>query len=132
MVFFDDEDPFEDIIKEFFGQTNLSRRKNKEQFIRGEDEDRVIDFLEDDKKGYLIFELNGYEEKDVSVAVDGRELDINAMKSNEEGIQGYLHQKLRQGFSIKKKIPNFVNNKKFSSTMRNGVLEIVFEKINKS
>ncbi|RLG12642.1 hypothetical protein DRN69_06550 [Candidatus Pacearchaeota archaeon] len=125
MGFFDD-DPFEDIVREFFSSSPVTR--HREQFIIGEDEDRIIDFVEDKDKVYLVFELPGYNEKDISVIVKGKELKITAQKSNRENIQDYLYQKLSQGFSIKKNLPNFVSPKNFSYTMRNGVLEIVFNK----
>ena len=125
MGFFDD-DPFEDIVREFFSSSPVTR--HREQFIIGEDEDRIIDFVEDKAKVYLVFELPGYNEKDISVIVKGKELKITAQKSNRENIQDYLYQKLSQGFSIKKNLPNFVSPKNFSYTMRNGVLEIVFNK----
>ena len=55
-------------------------------------------------------------------------MKITAKKLDAENIQDYLHQKLKQGVSIEKKLPDFVNLKKFSKTMKNGVLEIVFDK----
>ncbi|GEM_PF-949383 len=128
MGFFDDEDPFDSIVREFFGGEPLHRRKRREQFIRGEDEERKIDFVEDEDYVYFIFELPGFSEKDVSVIVNGRELEISAEKVNGEGIQDYLHQKLRQGLVIRRELPNFVSNKGFSHTIKNGVLEIVFNK----
>ncbi len=128
MGFFDDDDTFESIFDELLGRSPV-KRKHKEQFIRNEDEDRIIDFLEDDERVYLIFELPGYDEKDISVVVKGKELEITAEKSNRENIQDYLHQKLKQGVSIRKRLPNFIDPKKISSTMRNGVLEIVFNKV---
>ena len=121
-----DEDPFDEIVREFFGNSGI--RKKREQFIRGEDEDRVIDFIEDDKKIYLVFEIPGYSEKDVLVFVEGRNLEIRAQKNNGENMQNYLNQKLKQGILINKKLPVSVNTKKFSHSIKNGVLEIVFEK----
>lgn len=128
MGFFDDNDPFENIFDELFGRSQ-TKRKHQEQFIKDENEDRVIDFLEDDERVYLIFELPGYNERDISVIVKGRELEITAEKSNGENIQDYLHQKLKQGVSIRKRLPNFIDSKKISNTMRNGILEIVFNKV---
>ncbi len=125
MGFFDD-DQFEDIVREFFGDFPVRRRR--EQFINGEEEDRSTDYVEDDKKIYLVFELAGYEEGDVSIVVRGNELEINAQKLNGEEIRDYLHQKLRSGMSIKKELPRIINQKKFSHTMKNGILEVVFDK----
>jgi len=127
MSFFDDNgDPFDSIVREFFGGSPIRRRR--EQFIRGENEDRTIDFVEDENYIYLVFELPGFNEKDVSVIVKGKELEINAQKPNGENMQDYLHQKLRQGLHIKKNLPNFVSSKNFKHSMRNGILEIMFTK----
>ena len=128
MGFFDD-DPFDDIIREFFGHSPLERRKRRETIIRGEEDDRNIDFVESKDRVYLIFELPGYNEKDVVVAVKGKELEISAKNRNIEDVQEYLMEKLQRGMFFKRTLPNFINAKKFSHTMRNGVLEIVFEKI---
>jgi len=126
MGFFDD-DPFEDIMREFFGSSPVVRRR--EEFIRGEDEDRIIDFIEDGDNVYLVFELPGYNEKDIEVTVAGRELEVSAKKENNEKMQDYLSQKLRKGVVIKKKLPNFVNPRGFSYTVKNGVLEVIFKKL---
>ncbi len=126
MNFFDD-DPFEEIVREFFGNSPV-RRTRKRQFIHGEGEDRVIDFIEDDKKIYLIFELPGFNEKDISIKIKSQTLEISAKKSNEEGIQTYLNQKLRQGIFIKKNLPHIINKNKMKYSVNNGVLEIIFDK----
>lgn len=128
MSFFDDDDPFDSIVREFFGASPIRRRRNQGQFIKGENEDRTIDFIEDEDYIYLVFELPGFSERDVSVIVKGKELEVSAQKSNGENIQDYLNQKLRQGFIIRKQLPNFVSTKNFKHTMRNGILEITFIK----
>ncbi|MBU0760787.1 MAG: Hsp20 family protein [Nanoarchaeota archaeon] len=127
MSFFDD-DPFESIVKEFFGNSSARRKQQREDFIQGEDEDRVIDFVQDKEKLYLVFELPGYSEKEVAIVVSNKELNITAKKIKLEGIQSYLSKKLTRGVRIKKILPGFVNLKNFSHTMKNGVLEIVFNK----
>jgi len=127
MGFFDDNDPFEGIMREFFGGSPTTR--SRRQFIRGEEEDRNIDFVEDERKVYLIFELPGFREKDISLEIKGKDLEISAQKKNGESMQDYLGQKLRQGIVIKKKLPNIVNPKNSFHTIRNGILEIVFNKI---
>ncbi len=127
MGFFDDNDPFESIVREFFGGSPV-RRARREQFISGEDEDRVIDFVEDNEKVYLVFELPGFNEKDISVRVKGRDLEISAKKSNGEAIPDYLHQKLKQGVLIQKKLPKIVNTSRMQYYVNNGVLEIIFNK----
>ena len=65
---FDDDffnDPFENLIRDFFRGSSLEQRRRSQRFIKGEEEDRVIDFVEDGKKLYLVFELPGFDEKDV-------------------------------------------------------------------
>jgi len=129
--FFDDEDPFEDIIRGFFGARPEIRsdiRRYKEKIIKGEEEERIIDFVEDNNKIYLVFELPGYDEKDVLINIKGKELEIKINKRRSEGIQDYLIPKLHQGISIKKILPKFINIKEFTHTMKNGVLEIIFDK----
>lgn len=129
MSFFDD-DPFEDIINEFFGRPARSNsiRHSQDQFIEGEQEDRNIDFVEDDNTLYLVFELPGYSEKDVVVGISNKQLKITAKKSTPDNVQPYLQPKLSKGISIAKSIPNFVNPNKFTKTMKNGILEIKLPK----
>ena len=55
MGFFDD-DPFDDIVREFFGGSPVRGRK-RQNVIKNEEDDRVIDFIEERDKVYLIFEL---------------------------------------------------------------------------
>lgn len=124
MNFFD-EDPFEEIIREFFRESPI---RGEKKFIRGENEDRIIDFIEDDDKIYLIFEIPGYNEEDVSVSVVGKNLEISAKKSNKEAIQDYIKQKLKQGILIKKELPLIINKNSMTYHVTNGVLEIIFNK----
>lgn len=127
MSFFDNnEDPFDSIVREFFGGSPIRRRNN--QFIENEEEDRTVDFIEDESQVYLIFELPGFSEKDISINIKGKELEISAEKNKREDTQEYLNQKLSQGLNIKKKLPSFIKAKNFKHTMKNGVLEIIFKK----
>ena len=129
MGFFDDNDQFESIVREFLGGGNSRIRKsNYEEIIESEGEERVMDFIEDENYVYLIFELPGYNEKDISISIRGRELEIIAKKRSIGEIQNYLIQKLNDGFFIKKNLPNFIKTKNFKHTVKNGVLEIVFIK----
>lgn len=125
MNFFND-DPFEEMIREFFG-SNFQDKEDSETIIGGEEEDRVIDFVEDDNKVYLVFELPGYNEKDVVITIKNRELEIKVQKL-EKDVQDYLMQKLGGGLIIKKTLPKFINPNKFSHTIKNGILEIAFNK----
>ena len=131
MNFFND-DPFEDIVREFFGKPG--GRSNGNVFIRGEEEDRNIDFVEFDDFVFLVFELPGYSEDDVSVKVKGSDLVIDCSKNSSAcksgNVQDYLSGKLCRGESIKKILPKFVNPKNFKKSMKNGVLELRFKKKN--
>jgi len=131
---FDDEwnDPFEDIVRNFFGGSSRRPRKQSRELIEGEEEERTIDFVEDKDYTYLIFELPGYEQEDVTVTVQGNELNIEASKGKEkmekENVVSYLKEKLSQRLSIVKPLPKNVNPKNFKSTVRSGILEVIFAK----
>ena len=125
MSFFD-EDPFEDIVRDFFGQR--SNLHSSENIIKGEDDERIIDFIETKDKLFLVFELPGYSKKDIRVEIKKREIEIIAKKKDFENVQKYLARKLREGEYFKKILPNFVNHKKFNYSFKNGILEVYFEK----
>ena len=129
MGFFGDNDQFEDIIREFLGDSNSRiRRDDYEEIIEGEVEEGIIDFIEDEDYIYLIFELPGYDEKDILISIKGRKLEIIAKKRNNVEVQNYLTQKLNTGFFIKKNLPSFIKTKNFKHTVKNGILELVFIK----
>jgi len=131
MGFFDDEnDPFEDIVREFFGSpVSGSRRVSREgDVISGEDEERNIDFVESENNFFVVFELPGYDEEDVEVNIKGDNLIVNASKKPSERVAPYMTQKLSHGVHIAKKIPKFIKNKKYETTFINGVLEVSFKK----
>ncbi|MEK6914574.1 MAG: Hsp20/alpha crystallin family protein [Nanoarchaeota archaeon] len=130
MTPFDDDfgDPFEDIVREFFGGRKIKRNNF---FMNNENDEREIDYLEDENYIYLIFELPGFNEKDVSVIIKGNELNIKAGKRESEcegEVQNYLIEKLCRENIIKRTLPKFVNTKNFKHSMRNGILEIMFSK----
>jgi len=127
MSYLDESDPFDSIVREFFGR-NRNSEQNNETIIQGEDDEREIDFIEDAQKIYLIFELPGYSKNDIMVVVKNDILEISAQKQNGENMQNYLAQKLRRGAFIKKTLPRIINTKKMTHTMSNGILEIIFEK----
>ncbi|MFW6233237.1 MAG: Hsp20/alpha crystallin family protein [Nanoarchaeota archaeon] len=122
-------DPFDEIVREFFGR-DIEKSPEKNTIIKGESEERDIDFIEDEKKIYIIFELPGYNEKDISVIIKGRSLEIKIKKQEEnlEGAQDYLIKKLTNERVIQKTLPNNVKTKNFDYSIKNGVLEIVFNK----
>ena len=121
------EDPFDSILKEFFGQPK-ARRKSSERFTEGEQEDRTIDAIEADGALFLIFELPGFNAKDISIAVSDRRLEIHAQKKDTTAAQVYLHPRLQQGTLIKKTLSASINSKKVTHTYKNGILEVCFEK----
>ena len=129
MGFFGDNDQFEDIIREFLGDSNSRiRRDDYKEIIEGEVEEGIIDFIENEDYIYLIFELPGYDEKDILISIKGRKLEIIAKKRNNVEVQNYLTQKLNTGFFIKKNLPSFIKTKNFKHTVKNGILELVFIK----
>ena len=129
MGFFEEDDSFENIVRELFeGRTSRIRKDSYGQIVESEKEERVIDFIEDENYVYIIFEIPGFNEKDISILIKGKELEITAKKRNIGEVQNYLMQKLNQGFFIKKNLPNFIKTKNFKHTVKNGVLEIVFIK----
>lgn len=126
MSFFND-DPFDNIVREFFGES-LNQTNGSRDIIRGEEDERTIDFVQAKDKVFLVFELPGYSGEDVIVNVKKGEIEIIVKKKSTEGIQQYLVQKLKMGKSINRTLPNFVNYKKFNYTFKNGILEVVFNR----
>ena len=122
-----DDDPFEDIFKEFFGES--SKTKNyRDRILENEEDERFIDYAEDEKNVYFIFELPGYNENDVSVIVKDGKINVKVQKKDTGDVQAYLNEKLVRGVSIIKKLPQFIKTKNFSQTMKNGILEVTFIK----
>jgi HSP20 family protein len=129
MAFFDDEnDPFEDIVREFFGSSPSRRVSRNGDVIAGENEERNIDFVESDNNFYFVFELPGYEKEDVLIEIKNDRLIVNAEKKPTERVESYMAQKLSHGVHMAKIIPSFVKNKKFEKTFSNGILEVRFKK----
>lgn len=125
MADFFDDDPFESIFEHFLERSRPGRGNS---FIRGEDEERVSALIEDKQHVYLIFELPGYTEEDVSVTMRGRILELRVKKQTMEGIKEYLAQKLAAGLHYTRALPDFVSPQGFSYTMKHGVLEITCKK----
>lgn len=126
MGFFD-EDPFEDIVREFLGG-KPSKRYSGEEFISGEDEERTIDFVETKNNFFVIFEIPGYDKEDVHLEIKGNKLIVKAKKNYKEGFEHYMSRKLSQGMTITKLLPSFIKPKKYDYTIKNGILEIAFKK----
>lgn len=126
-MFFSNNDPFDEILKEFFGERPRSR-SYRNNLTKTEQDERVIDYSEDENSVYFIFELPGYNEEDVDISVKDGNIKINAVKKNSDAVQNYLNQKLTTGITLSKKLPDYVKPKKFSQEMKNGVLELKFRK----
>ena len=125
----DENDPFEEIVRQFFGENNGARpRARRSKFVENEEESREIDFLETDDKTFVVFELAGYRKEDVRVVVEDSEIIVVARRKAEESVPGYLSEKLNRGIEIKKTLPKFLKNKKFTWTVKNGILEVIFTK----
>ena len=124
----DEEDPFDSLVREFFGKPSRGMRQRRSRFIEGEDEERVIDVVDVDDKIYLIFEMPGYSEDDIEVSVSNKIIQIAAKKHDTEEIKEYLAQKLSKGIQFKRALPDYINTKTFKHTLRHGILEICFSK----
>ena len=120
------EDPFDRIVREFFGEGRGLRESD--DWIRGEEEERNIDIIQTNDYVYAVFELPGYSEKDIDVTIKGNELRISAKASLVESADEYISQKLSNGVVITKFLPKYVEPKGYNSTFRNGVLELCFKK----
>lgn len=127
MSFFDDDNGFEDIMNNFFGQ-NSGHRQGNNEVISGEQDERMIDFIETDKEAFLIFELPGYRKEDVKVDISKNEIKIIAQRKVGESVAEYLAQKLRSGVEIVKPLPKVLVKKKYKLNFSNGVLEVRFRK----
>jgi HSP20 family molecular chaperone IbpA len=131
MGFFDEnnEDPFDEIVKQFFGENNVRRgASHKNKIIENEEDERMIDFVEDENNAYVIFELPGYRKEDIRVVVEDGEIEVIARRKTGESVPSYLANRLNNGIELKKPLPKHLKKKKFSWDLNNGVLEVVFTK----
>ena len=125
MSFFED-DPFEDIVNQFFGNHARVRRRPRSRIT--EDEGQNTQFIEEETYIYFIMELPGYSEKDINLSIKDNVLIISAKTSQKSDAQDYLAQKLKEGIIIQQQVPKDVGTKSLSKTFRNGVLEVTFIK----
>lgn len=125
MSFFDDNDPFEDIVNQFFGRSNLKKRQTK-RFRDTDEEDSQ--FIEEKDKIYFIIDLSGYSEEEIQVKVKENSLIVSAKSLDLSEKQDYLASKHREGITIQKTIPENIKNKNINQTFKNGVLEVTFNK----
>lgn len=121
-----EDDSFEDIVNQFFGNSGRIRKSRIKRFV--EDEDQNSQFIEEDNYLYLIVELPGYSEKEISVSIKEDRILISAKSSRRIEAQDYLEQKRREGIMIEQILPDNIKTKNFTKTFRNGVLEVTFEK----
>lgn len=120
MSFFDD-DPFEDIVNEFFGRkVNKSSSGN---VINSEREERVTDYIEEEDFVYFVFELPGLRKEDAEVKLKGNTLNVIVQRKKFENIKDYLKNKLSQEVFFNKEIPVKIK-KEMEWTFNNGVLEV--------
>lgn len=124
MSFFDDEsDPFDDIVREFFGERK-PRTRSAGNVVRGEKEERIVDYIEEKDYVYFVFEIPGYSKEDIEVELNDNILEVNASKKKLENVQDYLTSKLKKGAYFKKTIPEKIKVKNFEWTFNNGILEV--------
>ncbi len=126
MGFFDD-DPFESIVREFFQEAGPARTTSSRDFIKSEKDERTIDYIEEDKRVYFVFELPGYSEKDIKVDIGKNFVEVTAKRKDFEGVQDYLASKLEKGVKIKKDLPSGVKVRTSNWTFNNGILEVKIE-----
>jgi HSP20 family molecular chaperone IbpA len=123
MSFFDDENNFDDMVNQLFGGAQ-GRRRTTRRTAQSEEEGRTIDFTETDDSIYVIFELSGYDEDDVSVRVEGKTLEVSAKKKVLDDVKEYLAAKLSAGIIYQKALPENAISKDFDYSIKNGVLEV--------
>ncbi len=117
-------DPFEDMINQFFGNSGRVRRSRVKREV---EEEQNTQFIEEEDYVYLIIELPGYSEKDINISIDDDTISISA-KAKQIVAQDYLAQKQKEGITIEQIIPENIKIKNFKKTFRNGILEVTFEK----
>jgi len=127
MSIFDDND-FDDIVSQFFGDGKVKKRAYRRNYSEGEEYERIIDVIEIDDFIYVIFELPGYGESDISVSASGKTLEVRALKKDFEDVKEYLVERFSQGVSFKKNLPENADTKDFNYTIANGILEIKFKR----
>ncbi len=118
-------DPFEDIVNQFFGNSARVRRSRSKRNV--EEEEQNTQFIEEENYVYLIIELPGYSEKDINISIDDDTINVSA-KTKQVVAQDYLAQKQKEGITIEQIIPENIKTKNFKKTFKNGILEVTFEK----
>jgi HSP20 family molecular chaperone IbpA len=128
MGFFDDDnDPFEDILNEFFGARRGPRTSSHRRVVSSESEERVIDYIEERDHIYFVFEIPGFKKQDIEIKRKGDTIIVKVKKTNLENIKNYLKDKLSMGVEFQKTIPVRVK-KDYEWTFKNGILEVKFKR----
>ncbi|MGV8142728.1 MAG: Hsp20/alpha crystallin family protein [Candidatus Pacearchaeota archaeon] len=122
---YNEDDPFESIVNQFFGGARGVRRSRVKRVV--DEEDQNTQFIEEEDYVYLIVELPGYSEKDIDMEVDNDTITVSA-KAKQIVAQDYLARKQKEGITIEQIVPENIRTKNFKKTFRNGVLEVTFEK----
>ncbi len=118
-------DPFDSIVKQFFGESPIRQKRQSRQ---REDEEQELDLIETDGAYYIIIEVPGYTKDDINVQVKDKRLEIKATKENGEEMVDYLQDKLQKGMFIRQNLPPYISAKDFTLSCTNGILEIKFLK----
>ena len=127
----DSDDPFDNLVNQFFGHNKSKSAKVKGRRVDFSDNEEDLsagECIEDNSIVYLLFEIPGFSEKDIRLAVKEGILEINAMRKSSNQVPDYLAAKMESGVIFKRSLPSGVS-KKFTHTYKNGILEVVFEKI---
>jgi HSP20 family molecular chaperone IbpA len=129
--------PFDDIFSQFFGQSGGRIRKarrsfndegDEEEWDESEENNRKTDYIDYDDKVFLIFELPGYDDKDLKIELKDKTLIIEVKKKGECKMQDYLSKKLCKGEIIKKTLQPDIDLKSMKHSFKNGILEVMFKK----
>ncbi len=120
-----EEDPFESIVRDFFRE---SGQRRQESLADKEPEERGIDIVEIGETVFMVFDLPGFEAKDMSVSLKDRRIEVVAKKKGASNIQEYLLPRLQRGTFVRKTIPSSVHTREFHHTYKNGMLEVYFKK----
>ena len=109
--------PFDDIVRELLGNPVRRVRKQRytdnDEFNESEEENRKTDNIDLGEKVAFIFELPGYDEKDLKLEVKDRTIHIEVKKKAECKMQDYLSKKLCKGEIVKKTIQPYIDIKNF-------------------
>jgi len=122
-----------DIVRQFFGGVNGRRSRKRENFeedeeIEEDEEGNKIEIVDLENELHFIFDLAGYDEKDLRLEVKDKTLIVQVKKKGECKMQDYLSKKLCRGETIKKTLAPYLDIKNFKHSIKNGILEVKFEK----